>query len=127
MRVEWINNYAVMKIGLVNINYNEGVQVEKIKPLVDMLIYFDNNDLDDILKYIRDKDSLFITTYAFVNDNPALAMAFKKEIDKRKIRLDSILENTFTNEEPTNTLMFNIMADMYEGTKFIFENRIRES
>jgi predicted HTH domain antitoxin len=78
-----------------------------------------------ILDYIRDTDTLFILSYSFVNDDPFEALNFKKELDKRKICIHSIMENTLKNSKAINDLTFNIFINLFEYSKFILDNRIK--
>jgi hypothetical protein len=125
MKIEIINNKQVMNIGLINVNYKLDTQSETLKGIADTLLYFDNDELPEILSYIRNCDTLYITSYAFINDDSFKAIKFKDELDNRGIPIESIMDKTVGYDRSWKTLTFGILVNMYESYKFIVENRIK--
>lgn len=112
-----------MNIGIINKNYKEHIQEEKLLPLVDVLLYYDNSDIEGLHEQMKSGDSIYITSYAFLHDDPLVVAKFKAEIDDNKIAMYSILENTVGCIKTGRDFPFIIYSGAYTLYEFIKEHR----
>jgi hypothetical protein len=113
-----------MNIGLINTDYSDDAQREKLKPYADSLVFLDKSDIDTLPEYISTGDTVYITSYSFFHDDPVKGLKLKCKLDDRDIKLFSILDNTIGVDKPYCDLAFSVAIGAYSMYEFIKEYRI---